>query len=74
MGAGAAELGVKQRRTRAGGGSLERPRFLARLAELEDSAAALDDLSGYDYSHGGSVHVTLYRVAPSHTVPTPNVR
>jgi len=72
-GRGAAELGANK-----GGLALvadtERPRFLARLAELEDSAAALDDLSGYDYSHGGSVHVTLYRVAPLHPVSAPNVR
>ncbi len=72
-GRGAAELGANK-----GGLALvedgERPRFLARLAELEDSAAAVDDLSGYNYSHGGPVHVTLYRVAPLHPQPAPSVR
>ena len=52
----------------------ERPNFLARLAELEDSATPLDDLSGFNYSHGGSVHVTLYRVAPLQLQPSPTVR
>ena len=64
-GRGAAELGANK-----GGLALvedgERPRFLARLAELEDSAAAVDDLSGFNYSRGRPVHVTLYRVAPLH--------
>jgi 4-amino-4-deoxy-L-arabinose transferase-like glycosyltransferase len=72
-GRGAAELGANK-----GGLALvedgERPRFLARLAELEDSAAAVDDLSGFNYSHGGPVHVTLYRVAPLHPMPSPIVR
>jgi 4-amino-4-deoxy-L-arabinose transferase-like glycosyltransferase len=72
-GRGAAELGANK-----GGLALvedaERPRFLARLAELEDSAAVLDDVSGFNYSHGGPVHVTLYRVAPLHPQPAPIVR
>jgi hypothetical protein len=72
-GRGAAEMGANQ-----GGIALiedgERPRFLARLAELEDSAVALDDLSGFNYSRGRSVHVTLYRVAPLHPVTPPSVR
>ena len=72
-GRGAAEMGANQ-----GGLALvedaERPQFLARLAELEDNAAALDDLSGFNYSRGRSVHVTLYRVAPLHPVTAPSVR
>jgi hypothetical protein len=34
----------------------------------------VDDLSGFNYSHGGPVHVTLYRVAPLHPMPSPIVR
>ena len=72
-GRGAAELGANK-----GGLALvedgERPNFLARLAELEDSATPLDDLSGFNYSHGGPVHVTLYRVAPLQLQPSPTVR
>ena len=72
-GRGAAELGANK-----GGLALvedgERPNFLARLAELEDSATTIDDLSGYNYSHGGPVHVTLYRVAPLQPQPSPTVR
>ena len=52
----------------------ERPQFLARLAELEDSATAMDDLSGFNYSRGRTVHVTLYRVAPLHPASIPRVR
>ena len=69
-GRGAAEQGA-----RSGGLALvadeERPKFLARLAELEDAATQLDDLTGFNYSRGRSVHVTLYRVAPLAPVPTP---
>ncbi len=36
--------------------------FLARLAELQADAAAVSDLSGFNYSRGRSVHVTVYRV------------
>ena len=72
-GRGAAELGADR-----GGIALvedgERPQFLARLAELEDSATPLDDLSGFNYSRGRFVHVTLYRVAPLHPVSMPSVR
>lgn len=60
-GKGAAESGAKD-----GGLALiedgERPSFLARLAELEADATALDDLSGFNYSRGKRVHVTVYRV------------
>jgi 4-amino-4-deoxy-L-arabinose transferase-like glycosyltransferase len=72
-GRGAAETGANK-----GGLALvedgEQPNFLARLAELQDSATPLDDLSGYNYSHGGPVHVTLYRVAPLQPQPSPSVR
>jgi hypothetical protein len=72
-GRGAAELGADR-----GGIALvedgERPQFLARLAELEDSATPLDDLSGFNYSRGKPVHVTLYRVAPLHPEGTPKVQ
>ena len=60
-GKGAAEIGAKQ-----GGLALiedgERPAFLARLAELQADATVLDDVSGFNYSRGKRVHVTVYRV------------
>ena len=69
-GRGAAELGAN-----AGGLALvqddERPAFLARLAELEANAAAVDDLSGFNYSRGRAVHITLYRIAPARAVTAP---
>ncbi|HWC63633.1 MAG TPA: glycosyltransferase family 39 protein [Rhizomicrobium sp.] len=72
-GRGAADQGAK-----TGGLALvddqERPSFLARLAELEANASAVDDLSGFNYSRGRSVHVTLYRVAPLNSVSTPHVQ
>ena len=52
----------------------EKPRFLARLAELEANAAALGEQTGFNYSRGRTVHVTLYRVAPLHAVIMPSVR
>jgi 4-amino-4-deoxy-L-arabinose transferase-like glycosyltransferase len=69
-GRGAAELGAN-----TGGLALvqddERPAFFARLAELEANATAVDDLSGVNYSRGRAVHITLYRIVPSHPVSTP---
>lgn len=60
-GAGAAEAGARD-----GGLALvddaERPKFLARLAELQADATALDEVSGFNYSRGRQVHITLYRV------------
>ena len=60
-GAGAADATVK-----SGGLALvedaEKGAFLARLAELEADAAADADLSGFNYSRGKPVHITLYRV------------
>jgi len=40
----------------------ERGAFLARLAELQDDAVAEGSLSGFNYSRGRRVHVTVYRV------------
>ena len=40
----------------------ERSAFLAKLAELQSDAVAVDDISGFNYSRGKKVHVTLYRV------------
>ena len=69
-GYGAAEMGAEQ-----GGLALiedgQRPAFLARLAELEADATGIDTLSGFNYSRGRSVHITLYRVTPSHAITTP---
>ena len=69
-GTGAAEVGAYQ-----GGLALiadkERPAFLAHLAEIEADAVAVDQLSGFNYSRGRKVHLTLYRVTASQdeTVP-----
>jgi len=60
-GAGAAKQGASQ-----GGLALvddfERPAFLAHLAELQSDAVAVDDISGFNYSRGKKVHVTIYRM------------
>ena len=40
----------------------ERPAFLAKLAELQSDAVAVDDMTGFNYSRGKKVHVTIYRV------------
>jgi len=72
-GKGAAEIGA-----RGGGLALvddaERPQFLARLAELQADATALDEVSGFNYSRGKTVHVTVYRVAPLAPVTRPLTR
>jgi hypothetical protein len=61
-GAGAADAGAK-----SGGLALveegERGGFLARLAELQADAKAVDEVSGFNYSRGRKVHVIVYRVA-----------
>jgi 4-amino-4-deoxy-L-arabinose transferase-like glycosyltransferase len=49
----------------------QRPRFLARLAELEADAQPIDGLYGYNYSRGRPVHITLYRVTAAREVTTP---
>jgi 4-amino-4-deoxy-L-arabinose transferase-like glycosyltransferase len=60
-GSGAADAGA-----RSGGLALvedsEKGAFLARLAELQADATAVSDLSGFNYSRGRKVHVTVYRV------------
>ena len=71
-GKGAAEQGLAK-----GGLALvddeNSPGFLARLAELQGSADAVDQVSGFNYSRGRVSHVTLYRVAPSNPVTHPIV-
>lgn len=49
----------------------QRPAFLARLAGDEADATVIDALSGFNYSRGRPVHITLYRVTPPHEVTTP---
>ncbi|MBS0279864.1 MAG: glycosyltransferase family 39 protein [Proteobacteria bacterium] len=60
-GPGAAKQGADQ-----GGLALvddfERPAFLAHLAELQSDAVPVDELSGFNYSRGKKVHVTIYRM------------
>lgn len=69
-GPGAAEIGAGQ-----GGLALiedsERQAFLARLADLEADATKLDELSGYNYSRGKPVHITVYRVTATHDITEP---
>jgi hypothetical protein len=61
-GAGAAEAVARH-----GGLALvedgERGPFLARLAELQADATEKGEVSGFNYSRGRKVHVTVYRVA-----------
>jgi 4-amino-4-deoxy-L-arabinose transferase-like glycosyltransferase len=69
-GYGAAEIGAAQ------GGLVavqdgQRPAFLAHLAELEADAVPLDGVSGFNYSRGRPVHISLYRVTPPHKITTP---
>lgn len=60
-GPGAAKQGADQ-----GGLALvddfQRPAFLAHLAELQSDAVPLDDLTGFNYSRGKKVHITIYRM------------
>ena len=60
-GSGAAKQGADQ-----GGLALvddfQRPAFLAHLAELQSDAVPVDDLSGFNYSRGKKVHITIYRM------------
>ena len=69
-GRGAAEWGANK-----GGLALvddsERPQFLAHLAELQADAAGLDEVSGFNYSRGRPVHVTVYRVTGLRDLPSP---
>ena len=43
----------------------ERDAFLGGLAARDTQAFPVDALSGYDYSHGRPVHITIYRVVPA---------
>jgi 4-amino-4-deoxy-L-arabinose transferase-like glycosyltransferase len=69
-GAGAADVGASQ-----GGLALvedsERAAFLAHLAEVEADANRVDELSGFNYSRGRMVHITIYRVTATHDVTEP---
>jgi 4-amino-4-deoxy-L-arabinose transferase-like glycosyltransferase len=69
-GSGAAEVGAGQ-----GGLAViedsERSAFLARLIELEADATKLDEVSGYNYSRGKPVHITIYRVTATHDITEP---
>jgi hypothetical protein len=69
-GSGAAETGAGQ-----GGLVLvedsEQLAFLDHLAELEANATKLDEVSGYNYSRGKPVHVTVYRVTPTRVITEP---
>jgi 4-amino-4-deoxy-L-arabinose transferase-like glycosyltransferase len=60
-GPGAAKQGADQ-----GGLALvddfQRPAFLAHLAELQSDAVPVDELTGFNYSRGKKVHVTIYRM------------
>jgi len=49
----------------------EQPKFLARLAELQSDAVPMDEATGFDYSRGKKVHVTVYRVRKLITAPPP---
>jgi 4-amino-4-deoxy-L-arabinose transferase-like glycosyltransferase len=49
----------------------ERRAFLARLAELETGATKIDEVSGYNYSKGKPVHITIYRVTAIHDITEP---
>lgn len=69
-GPGAAEVGATQ-----GGLALvedrEQSAFLAHLAELETDATKVDELSGFNYSRGRKVHITIYRVTATHDITEP---
>jgi 4-amino-4-deoxy-L-arabinose transferase-like glycosyltransferase len=71
-GRGAAKLGAD-----FGGLALvddyEQPKFLARLAELQSDATVVDQATGFDYSRGKKVHVTVYRVRKLISAPPPRV-
>ncbi|HXR94871.1 MAG TPA: glycosyltransferase family 39 protein [Rhizomicrobium sp.] len=49
----------------------EQPKFLARLAELQSDAVPVDQATGFDYSRGRKVHVTVYRVRKLIYAPPP---
>ena len=43
----------------------ERQNFLSGLARRNAASSVADSLSGYDYSRGRFIHLTLYRVTPA---------
>ena len=47
----------------------ERQNFLSGLARRNAASNIADSLSGYDYSRGRVVHLTLYRVTPTAKAP-----
>ena len=49
----------------------EQPAFLARLAELQSDAIVLNDITGFNYSRGKKVHVTVYRMRKLVQAATP---
>jgi 4-amino-4-deoxy-L-arabinose transferase-like glycosyltransferase len=49
----------------------ERSAFLAKLAELQSDAVAVGDVSGFNYSRGKPVHVTIYRMRKLVTQASP---
>jgi 4-amino-4-deoxy-L-arabinose transferase-like glycosyltransferase len=69
-GPGAAEAGASQ-----GGLALvedsEQSAFLFHLSELETAAPKVGELSGFNYSRGKRVHITLYRVSATHDITEP---
>jgi 4-amino-4-deoxy-L-arabinose transferase-like glycosyltransferase len=69
-GSGAAEVGAGQGGLAAIEDS-DRIAFLAHLAELEAGATKLDEVRGYNYSKGKPVHITIYRVTPTHDITEP---
>ncbi|HVE05407.1 MAG TPA: glycosyltransferase family 39 protein [Rhizomicrobium sp.] len=69
-GSGAAEVGAAQ----GGLAVIEdsaRPAFMAHLADVDANAIKLDEVSGYNYSKGRPVHITIYRVTPTHDITEP---
>ncbi|MDB6164254.1 MAG: glycosyltransferase family 39 protein, partial [Xanthomonadaceae bacterium] len=69
-GYGAAESGAAQ-----GGLALiedgQRQRFLTHLGELGATAAPADSLSGFNYSRGRHVHLTLFRITSPYQITMP---
>ncbi|HEX4862201.1 MAG TPA: glycosyltransferase family 39 protein [Rhizomicrobium sp.] len=49
----------------------QRSPFLAHLAEMEADAKPIDAISGFNYSRGRNVHITLYRVTPPRQITSP---
>ena len=69
-GPGAAEIGAGQGGLALIEDSMRQP-FVAHLAELEATATRVDEVSGYNYSRGRPVHITIYRVTATHDITEP---